>query len=129
MNWATGLQLLAAIGGLAGISALINLVISRRKVLAEAADTAQNTTDKIIDQLRVDNKNMRDELIQIRLDNKSLQSKMTQYEQMNFEIRMYAIKMYNWSREAMLHFNEHDIPVSPPPKTNMSLFEPEAWKD
>jgi predicted kinase len=46
------LQLLAGLGGLAGIAAIINALLSRPKIRAEATNIATQTTVEIFDQLR-----------------------------------------------------------------------------
>jgi dynactin complex subunit len=131
MTSALALQILAAIGGLAGVSSFINLLISRKKVRVEAADIAQNTSDKVIKNLNNDNDKLRkqleennDSMVEVRDDNQRLRERMETYEWELSETRLLAIRLLNWSRKAYEELHLYGSEIEAPPKSE-KLKRPE----
>ena len=122
MTGALLLQIMAALGGLAGFSAIINLLISRKKIAAESEDIIQNTTDKVIknltddnDTLRADVKTARAEVAEIRTQNNQLYDIVANLERNEMEYRRFIHRVVNWSRLAYEKIIEANINIDQPP--------------
>jgi hypothetical protein len=132
VTWAIAIQIFAALGGIAGISSFINLMISRKKVSADTADIEQNRNDKMIKNLEGDNKNLRDEIRlaktevnEVRSANERLHDQMEILEWESVETRRLVISLLNWSREAYELCKINNIPIRQPPSEGMIRKRPE----
>lgn len=122
MNATLLLQIFTAIGGLAGITAVVNLLISRKKIAAESDDIIQSTTDKVIknltsdnDTLRTDVKNARAEVSEQRTQTAQLYDLIERMETDEMELRRVLIRLVNWSRRAYELIIEAGIEIDQPP--------------
>ena len=122
MNTALLLQVFTAIGGLAGFTAIINLLISRKKIAAESDDIIQNTTDKVIknlasdnDTLRADVKSARLEVAELRKQSSQLYDLIERMETDEMEMRTVLMRLINWSRRAYDQIIESGIDIDQPP--------------
>lgn len=122
MNTALLLQIFTAIGGLAGFTAIINLLISRKKIAAESDDIIQNTTDKVIknlasdnDTLRADVKSARLEVAELRKQSSQLYDLIERMETDEMEMRTVLMRLINWSRRAYDQIIESGIDIDQPP--------------
>lgn len=122
MNTALLLQIFTAIGGLAGFTAIINLLISRKKIAAESDDIIQSTTDKVIknlasdnDTLRADVKNARLEVAELRKQSSQLYDLIERMETDEMEMRAVLMRLINWSRRAYDQIIESGIDIDQPP--------------
>lgn len=128
MTIAIALQIFAAIGGLAGISTLINLLITRNKVTAEAADIEQNISDKILKNIYSDNEKLRQEreeltkeISKVRIEFNEIKVKMVQYELDQWETRMLVIKLIDWSKIAYEELAGHGSNIGVPPTIELLM--------
>lgn len=133
MTGALLLQVLAAVGGLAGVSAFVNLLISRRKIAAESDDIIQTTTDRVIKNLNDDNSTLRTENKEIKAEVTGLRVTIGQLydiigalEAEGMENRRATIRLINWSRIAFERMIENNIPIDQPP--NMEHLKPTTNK-
>lgn len=122
MTGALILQILAAVGGLAGFSAIINLLISRKKIAAESDDIVQNTTDRVIKNLNDDNSTLRNEVKQIkdeaaalRVQTTTLYDLIANMEREEMVTRQFLLRLINWSRNAYEQILEHGLKIDQPP--------------
>jgi hypothetical protein len=133
MTGALLLQVLAAVGGLAGVSAFVNLLISRRKIAAESDDIIQTTTDRVIKNLNDDNgtlraeiKGAKQEVAELRLTIGQLYDIIGGLEAEGMENRRATIRLINWSRIAFEKMLENNIPIDAPP--SMEHLKPTITK-
>ena len=122
MNGALLLQIFSAVGGLAGFSAIINLLISRKKISAESEDILQNTTDKVIKNLTNDNEDLREEitgvkqeLSNIREENRKLYQLISVEQTALLEANTALNKIVLWSRMSYDIILELGGTIEPPP--------------
>lgn len=126
MTWALLLQIFAALGGVAGVSALINLLISRKKVAADTVDVGQNTNDKMIKNLQEDNKTLREENQNNRKETAEarklvevLYDRIAAVEFESSEQHRLIISLINWSREAWDELCGYGSKIRQPPSMDM----------
>lgn len=131
MTWQILIQIFAALGGIAGISSLVNLLISRKKTVAETVDVGQNTNDKMLKNLQEDNKTLRDERDaarkergDVRIQNEQLFDQIEELEWDGMEQRRLLISLVNWCREAWAYFEEKKIAFRQPPSFDMMSKRP-----
>lgn len=98
MTWALALQLIAALGGVAGLGAIINILVSRKKVLAEAQGIATDTSTKIIANLNADNDALRKRVSAVELDNRELRKEMSELEMEEIERSHITWRLATWSK-------------------------------
>lgn len=101
------LQVLGAIGGLAGIGAIINVFFSRKKISAEANSVAQDATTKVIQNLTGENQRLQKQiddgerdLQKIRNQIRELSERIAVYDLEMSNLRVLTMGHVNWSRRA-----------------------------
>lgn len=116
------LQILTALGGLAGFSAVVNLLISKKKINAESNDIAQSTNDKLIKNLTDDNKTLRADIAQTRAEIAEIRKQNTQLydiiermEAEEMDLRRILNRLVMWSRTAYEQSIESGVQLEQPP--------------
>lgn len=107
VNAAFILQILAALGGLAGVGAVINVFFSRKKISAEANNVAQDATTKIIQNLTGENQRLQAQIdeserdmAKIRNQIRELSERIAVYDLEMSNLRVLMMGHVNWSRRA-----------------------------
>lgn len=107
MNVAIILQVLAAFGGLAGISALVNVFFNRKKTAAEASNLVQDANTKIIQNLSAENQRLQQQMDDYERDMQRLRNQIRElserlafYDLEMSDLRVLAMGNVNWSRRA-----------------------------
>ena len=133
MTWALFLQILTALGGVAGLSAFVNLLISRKRVAADTIDVGQNTNDKMIKNLTEDNNTLRSEIksakaeaAESRKQMEELYDKIAELEWESVEQRRLLISMLNWTREAWDELCGYGSSIRQPPSIDMLRRKPDT---
>lgn len=116
MNMTVILQMLAALGGLAGVGAIINVFFNRKKTAAEAANIVQDANTKIIQNLSAENQRLQQQMDDYERDMQRLRNQIRElserlafYDLEMSDLRVLAMGNVNWSRrasEALKHANE-----------------------
>lgn len=126
MSWGLIFNILVAVGGLAGISSLLNTLLSNKRVRAEAADIEQTISDKVLKNVSADNDKLRgerDELIKeianIKQTALATQQRMEAYEWEQHETRMLVVRLINWARRAHEELKYHGSEMEPPPMNDL----------
>jgi len=112
MSWAVILQILAALGGLAGIGAIINAVFARKKIAAEATNIAQDANTKIITNLTSETDRLQRQLDDYERDAQRLRTQLRElservafYDLEMSDLRVLMMGNVNWARRAFEMLN------------------------
>ena len=123
MEWgALAINIFAALGGIAGLSALLNVILSRKKLNVEAADLEQNISDKVLKNVNDDNDKLRKERADLRTEVDTLKGqvrlmtdKMSLYEWNQYETRILILRLISWAGKASDELNNKGSNLESPP--------------
>jgi hypothetical protein len=123
MEWGTlAINIFAAFGGIAGLTALLNVILSRKKLSVEAQDLEQNISDKVLKRVNDDNESLREErdnlkaeMLELKTELRLLREKMGLYEWNQYETRILILRLITWANKANDELNARDAGIEPPP--------------
>lgn len=123
MSWATlAINVLVALGGLAGFSAFFNLLLTRKKTKIETVDIEQNISDKVLknlstdnDILRIERRLLKEEVDKCNENYKILSTKMKEFEWDQFETKKSIAKLVEWAKSASQELHLKGSNFEPPP--------------
>lgn len=128
MTWNLLFNILVAVGGLAGISSLLNTLLSNKRVRAEAADIEQQISDRVLVNVNKDNEQLRQErdallkeIQEIKKTSIETQRRMEAYEWDQHETRMLVVRLINWSRRAYDELSTSGSSIEAPPTTDLVI--------
>lgn len=139
MSFAVILQVLAAVGGLAGVAAIFNALFNRKKLGAEARSIVEDANTKIIRNLTLENERLQkqyedseNDMAKIRNQYRELTERISFYDLEMSDLRVLMMGNVNWINRAykMLENANHEltsngislqINIEPPPDNSQLL--------
>jgi predicted nucleic acid-binding Zn-ribbon protein len=113
INWGFLLQVLAALGGAAGIAAIVRAAIERRRTNAEASSIEQDANTKIINNLSAENQRLHRriedserDMDRVRNQLRELSERISIYDLEMNDLRVIAMGNISWSRRAYEALNK-----------------------
>lgn len=106
------LQLILAIGGGGVVAALINFVLTRPKIRAEAANIATTAADTMIKRLQSENQRLSTRLDDLEDD----------YDRQTAErqaVEQWAWRVQRWMHRAYEELRKRNVPIDPPPELKL----------